>query len=85
MQEMQSGIFMQRILNNFQIFVLLEESILKRNRTNARNAVRYFHAKNIEEFSNLCSARRIYTEEKPHKCKKCSLVFSCKRRTMQEL
>ena len=81
MQEMQSGIFMQRILKNFQICVLLEESILKRNLTNARNAVWYFHAKeeqckncdqfSIEENTNEESMK----SEKSYECKICRNLF----------
>ena len=52
----------------------------KRNHINARIVQNCSSLKNIEEFSNLCSARRIYTEEKLCKCNKCSQAFSCKRR-----
>ena len=52
----------------------------KRDHINARIAQNCLVHK---EYSNLFSARRIHTEEKPCKCKKCRQAFSRKRRTQR--
>ena len=53
----------------------------KRNHINARIVQNCSSLKNIEEFSNLCSARRIYTEEKPCNVRNAVRHFLAKEET----